>query len=268
MPENKNQLVLGFLLLGLVLVGLSTYFSFFAPKNTPTELLLARVERESGKAYVFRSGFSQRENVDRRTNLYNLDSVETMETGEAILAFESAHKVRLSPNTLVTLERVDDQQDFHVTLIIKRGDVHVDQVGREGDLFIAKNGERISATDYNNSTLSQVAVQPPQPNEAFSNPIPETQGLTEEEINTVMNNHRGSFFKCYTQLLQKEPTAKGNVSLSFTIENNGKLSVAEVTASQLQNDEFKKCLLEVRRRIEFRSFKGSPISTLFPLKFE
>jgi hypothetical protein len=268
MPENKSQLVIGFLLLGLVLVGLSTYFSYFAPKTTSTELLLAHVDRESGKAYVFRSGYTQRETVDRKTNLYNLDSVETLETGEAVLAFESAHKVRMSPNTLVTLERVDDPQGFHVTLILKRGEIHVDSVGREGDLFIAKNGERISAADYNNSTLAQTAVKPPQPNEAFSNPVPENQGLTDEEINSVMNTHRASFFKCYTQLLQTEPTAKGNVSLSFTIENNGKLSVAEVTASQLQNEEFKKCLLEVLRRIEFRTFKGAPISTLFPLKFE
>jgi hypothetical protein len=268
MSENKSQLVIGFLLLGLVLVGLSAYFSYFAPKSAQTELLLGRVERESGKAFVYRSGYTQRENVDRRTNLYNLDSVETQETGEAILSFESAHKIRLSPNTTVTLERVDDAQGFHVVLILKRGDVHVDNVGREGDLFIAKNGERIAASDYNNSTLAQIAVKPPEPNEAFSNPVPENQGLTEDEINTVMNTNRSSFFKCYTQLLQKEPTAKGNVSLSFTIENNGKLSVTEITASQLQNEEFKKCLLEVLRRIEFRSFQGPQISTLFPLKFE
>ncbi len=268
MPENKSQLVIGFLLLGLVLVGLSTYFSYFAPKNTPTEIILAHVDRESGKAFVYRSGYTQRESIDRKTNLYNLDSVETQDTGEAVLSFESAHKVRLSSNTTVTLERVDDAQGFHVVLILKRGDVHVEGSGREGELFIAKNGERVSASDYNSSSLAQTAVKPPQPNEAFSNPVPENQGLTEDEINTVMNTHRASFFKCYTQLLQTEPTAKGNVSLSFTIENNGKLSVAEVTASQLQNENFKKCLLEVLRRIEFRTFQGPQISTLFPLKFE
>ncbi len=268
MSENKNQLVIGFLLLGLVLIGLSTYFSYFAPKDIPTELRLARVDRESGKASVYRNGYTQRENIDRKIDLYNLDSVETQETGEAILSFESTHKVRLSPNTLVTLEKSDDTQNPHVTLIVKRGDVHIDAEGREGELFIAKNGQRISASEYNNSQLSQSPVQPPQPNEAFSNPIPENQGLSEDEINTVMNNNRSQFFKCYTQLLQTEPTAKGNVSLSFTIENNGKLSVAEVTASELKDETFKKCLLEVLRRIEFRSFQGPQISTLFPLKFE
>jgi hypothetical protein len=270
MPDNKNQLVIGFLLLGLVLVGLSTYFSYFAPKEQPTEIRLARVERESGRASVYRSGYTQREPVDRKIDLYNLDSVETQETGEAILAFESSHKIRLSPNTLVTIEKSDDTQNPHVNLLVIRGEVTIEAQGREGELFIGKNGQRIAAAEYNNSQLSQAPVQPPAPNENFPNPggPEEKLGISDDEINTVMNNNRSQFFKCYTQLLQTAPTAKGNVSLSFTIENNGKLSVAEVTASELPDEHFKKCLLEVLRRIEFRSFQGPQISTLFPLKFE
>lgn len=267
MPE-KNQLVLGFLFLGLVLVGLSTYFSFFASEDVIQEIRLARIERETGRVFVLRSGYTQKEKVDRKESLYNLDSVETLESGEAILSFDSAYRIHISNNTLVTLEKIDDQEAFHILLIVKRGEIRVENFGREGELFIAKNGERISATDYNGSQLARVPVEPPQPNQAFSNPIPADQGLAEEEITTVMNNHRTSFFKCYTQLLQQDPTAKGRVSLNFTIENNGKLSVSEVTASELNNEDFKKCLLQVLRRIEFRSFEGPPISTLFPLKFE
>ncbi len=268
MPENKNQLVFGFLFLGLILVGISIYFSFLSPRTPDKEIRLARVDRETGKVFVLRSGYTQKENVEKRESLFNLDSIETLETGEALLSFESAYRVRLFNNAMVTLERIDDQEGFHVILILKRGEIRIENFGREGELFIAKNGDRVSATDYNSSPLSQAPVDPPQPNEAFSNPAPSDQGLSEEEIGTVMSNHRTSFFKCYTQLLQKEPTAKGNVSLSFTIENNGKLSVAEVTASELSNEDFKKCLLEVLRRIEFRSFTGPAISTLFPLKFE
>jgi hypothetical protein len=268
MPENKNQLVYGLLLLGLILVGISTYYSFFTPKPTIKEIRLGRAEHQTGQTFVLRSGYTQKEAVLRKADLYNLDSVETMETGESIIGFESAFRVRLFNNTLVTLEKIEDQQDFHIVLIIKRGEVKVENFGRDGELFIAKNGERISASDYNGSSLSQMAVEPIQPTADFSTAAPANQGLAEEEINTVMTNHRTSFFKCYTQLLQKEPTAKGDVALSFTIENNGKLSVAEVTASQLNNEEFKKCLLEVLKRVEFRAFQGPPISTLFPLKFE
>jgi hypothetical protein len=92
--------------------------------------------------------------------------------------------------------------------------------------------------------------------------------LTEDEISGVMASHRSSFFKCYTQLLQKEPQAKGETTLSFTIDNSGKLMTYDMTSAKLQRPEFKKCLLDVMSRVTFRPFQGQPVSTLFPIKFE
>ncbi len=268
MSENKNQLVYGFLILGIILVGLSIYFSFLHPKSPIKDIRLARLESKSGQTYVLRSGYTQKELVAKKIDLYDLDSIETMDTGEALISFESAFRVRLFNNALVTLEKIEDQKSYHVVLILKRGSLKVENFGREGELFIAKNGERILAADYNGSSLSQAPLEAVDTaKQAITSPA-SSQGLGEDEINTVVTNHRTSFFKCYTQLLQKEPTARGEVALSFTIENTGKLSVAEVSASQLKNEDFKKCLLEVLRRVEFRAFSGPPISTLFPLKFE
>ena len=265
MSESKSQLVFGFLLLGIVLLSLSVYFSFLPPKSPIKDIRLGRVQSLSGKSFVLRSGYTQKESVAKKLDLYSLDSVETMDTGEALISFESAFRVRLLGNALVTVEKIEDQKGFHVVLILKRGSIKVENFGRDGELFIAKNGERVLAADYNGSSLSQAALESVDSSMATPSSI---QGLGEDEINTVITNHRTSFFKCYTQLLQKEPTAKGDVALSFTIENSGKLSVAEVNASQLKNEDFKKCLLEVLRRVEFRAFTGPPISTLFPLKFE
>ena len=266
MPEDKNQLVFGFLLLGIILIGLSVYFSFLHPKSPIKEIRLGRVESQSGQTFVLRSGYTQKELAIKKLDLYSLDSVETMDTGEALISFESAFRVRLFSNALVTVEKIQDQKSFHVVLILKRGSIKVENFGRDGELFIAKNGERVLAADYNGSSLSQAPLEPGEAT-AKAN-LTSIQGLGEDEINTVITNHRTSFFKCYTQLLQREPTAKGDVALSFTIENSGKLSVAEVSASELKNEDFKKCLLEVLRRVEFRAFTGPAISTLFPLKFE
>lgn len=266
---KKNQLVVGLLVAGLILVALSLYFSIFSSRTSSEgEVRLASVTRETGKAFVLRKGFTEKEAVEKRTPLYNLNSIETDETGEALVNFDSGYKLRVFNNALLTLEKVADQDNYHVVAIVKNGVVRVDGFGNEGELYISKNGERLSATDYNGSMLAQTPAVVPTPIDTESTPIPEDQGLSEEEISAGIQKHRTSFFKCYTQLLQKEPTAKGKVSLSFTIENNGKMSVTEVTASELANPDFKKCLLEVLRRVEFRSFKGPAISTLFPLKFE
>jgi hypothetical protein len=116
--------------------------------------------------------------------------------------------------------------------------------------------------------LARAQVTEAEPSPGWTSPVPEGTGLTEKEIQETMNSHRTSFLKCYSGLLQKDAQAKGEATLTFTVENSGKLSAVEVTSSNLQQDDFKKCLIEVMNRVEFRPFDGSPISTLFPLKFE
>ena len=265
---KKNQLVVGLLISGLALIALSLYFSVFDKSDAEGQIRIAQVSRETGKAFVLRKGFTEKEPVIRRVPLYNLNSIETDETGEALVSFDSGYQLRVFNNALLTLEKIDDAESFYVVVIVKNGDVRIDNFGREGQLFISKNGDRISASDYNGSLLARTPTVTPSPVDTMSSPIPDDQGLSEDEIATGIQKYRTSFFKCYTQLLQKEPTSKGKVSLSFTVENNGKMSVTEVTASELPNAEFKKCLIDVLNRVEFRSFKGPAISTLFPLKFE
>lgn len=266
MPDQKNQLVAGFILIGIALIGLSYYFSTRAQTATIAETRLARVEKNSGKVSVLRNGYTQRENIELRASVNNLDSIETTDLGEATLEFDSAYRVKILDNTLVTIEKVDDPDDYHIVLIVKRGDVRVENFGREEALFIAKNGERVSATDYNGSSLSQTPVVAPTPVESMMSS--DSSGLSEEEITSTMNSNRTAFFKCYTQLLQKDPSSKGQVTLSFSIENNGKLSMSEVTSSTINDQDFKSCLISVLQRVEFKSFSGPAISTLFPLKFE
>lgn len=268
--DDKTNLVAGFLIGGLVLIALSIYFSFFSRETTHQGPRLAQVEQQTGKVFVFHSGLTQRELVDKRAPVLNLDSIETMETGEALLHFESAYRVRLLNSALVTLEKESENNKDVIILIVKRGEIKVENWGREGELFITKNGERIAATEYNSSLLAKEPVTSPVSSLNPGESAP--QGLTEEEISTVMASHRPQLFKCYTQLLQVDPNMKGNITLAFTIENSGKLSVAEVAqgqmGSQTINEDFKKCLLEVLKRVEFRPFQGPQISTLFPLKFE
>ncbi len=270
MKDVKLQLVIGFLILGAALLGVSYYFSKKKSNGlSGLEIRLAQVNRETGKVYIFKGGSATRESIDRKTALYSLDSVETSEDGSSMVTTEGGDRVLILGNSLVTIEKADQEESFSTVLILKRGELRIESVSKEGDLAIAKNGERILANDYNGSQLAKAMTQLTAPIDTFSNPLSEENlGLTENEITSIMNSQRNSFFKCYTQLLQKEPTAHGDVSLSFTIENSGKLSVAEVTASSIPNKDFKNCLLEVLNRLEFKPFKGTPISTLFPLKFE
>ncbi len=264
MKDQKNPLALVFLGAGILLFAVSFYLSYRTSTSSEKSSRLARVERETGQVFIVRSGFTQKEKIDKSSNLFNLDSVETNDTGEALLSFESAFRLKVLVDSLVTLEKVEDNKGSHVVLILKKGDIHIENFGREGELFIAKNGERVSALDFDSSTLKAAPLEAPTTPQG---PAPVTQ-LTEEEISGVMASHKSSFFKCYTQLLQKDPQAKGDATLSFTIDNSGKLMVYDMTSAKLPQPEFKKCLIDVMSRVVFRPFQGPPVSTLFPIKFE
>lgn len=267
MTEKKTQLVIAFCAIGILLLSAGLFLVNRGQSSPVGEFRLARVERETGDVFSIRTGYTQREKVLNKAPLYNLDSVETADTGDALISFESAYRVRVMENSLVTLEKVDDQEGYHVVLIVKRGEVKVENFGRDGELLIAKNGERVKAADYNGSQLSLAPAIPPQSVDSFSEPIKE-QGLTSDEISATLSQNKTQFFKCYTQVLQKTPTAKGSVSMSFTIENSGRLSLAEITASEIQDDNFKSCLKEVLKRVQFKAFNGAPIATIVPMQFE
>jgi hypothetical protein len=264
----KNPWIWGFLIVGLICIGLSLFLTTNPNEHLATTPPLAKAQRITGDATITRHGSLKREKLEGHPTLSHLDSVETGDLGEVRLDFESAFRVLLKESTLVTLERIEDQKGFHVVLIVKRGSIQVENLGHEGDLFIAKNGERISANQYHESPLSKVAVENPQTALATTTASVAGATLSEQEIQDVMGSHRTSFLKCYSQLLQKDPNAKGDATLTFTVENNGKVNGVEITSNTLKQDDFKKCLSEVMNRVEFRSFQGPPVSSLFPLKFE
>jgi hypothetical protein len=266
--SRKNLLVWGSLVVGVVLILFSFYLGRTVSVPLSPTLTLARAEPLTGEASVLRHGMTAKETLKRKISLGHFDSIETRDLGEVRLDFETAYRVRVKEHSLITLERVEDQDGFHTVLILKRGQIQVENYGREGDLFIAKNGERISATDYQESPLAQAQVTEAEPSSEWTSPAPEGTGLTEKEVQETMTSHRTSFLKCYSGLLQKDAQAKGQATLTFTVENSGKLKSVEVTSSDFQQEDFKKCLIEVMNRVEFRPFDGSPISTLFPLKFE
>ncbi|MFZ4404287.1 MAG: AgmX/PglI C-terminal domain-containing protein [Pseudobdellovibrionaceae bacterium] len=88
-------------------------------------------------------------------------------------------------------------------------------------------------------------------------------------IENILRGQRPLFFKCYSQLLQKGLSQRGQVSLSFFIEKNGRVKSPSVLSSQIQDVTFQSCLVEVLNRTEFKGFKGNEsLQTIYPLQFE
>ncbi|WP_374029844.1 AgmX/PglI C-terminal domain-containing protein [Bdellovibrio bacteriovorus] len=265
---KNNWLISILIIIGIFSVALSLFIATQTEKQKPGTRPLARLELNLGKVFVLRKNMTQKETLTRRATLFALDSVETSVDGDATMEFDSAYRIRVQENSLITL----DEENDRIVIIIKRGDVQVENFGREGSVYVSRDGIRWSATDYEMNYKKQA---PPEtlpelaPAEGTSTPaVTMAEGLTSEFIQDTLKTHRGSFFKCYTQLLQKTPGIVGQASISFTIERTGKVAQAEIASSSINDASFRKCLIEAIRRVEFKSFSGDPISTVFPLRFE
>lgn len=267
MAKNK-WLIPSLIIFGIFCVALSLLVASETEKQKPGARPLARLESKVGNVFILRKNLTKKEILSRKSSLFALDSVETGPDGDATMEFDSAYRIRIIENSLVT---VDEEAD-RIVLILKRGDVEVENYGREGSVFISRDGVRWGATDYEMSYKKQLQAsslpETTPTTDSTSSPGKAYEGLSAELIQDTLKTQRASFFKCYTQLLQRTPGVVGQASLSFTIEVTGKISQAEVASSSINDADFKKCLLEAIRRVEFKTFAGEPVSTMFPLKFE
>lgn len=269
---KNNKLILSLVGIGLLSLALSLFISTQTEKTNPNVQSIARAQLNLGKAFVLRKNLTRKEILTRRTSIFPQDSVETGADGDATLEFDSGDRLHMQENTLVTIDSENDR----TVVIIKRGDLQVEAEGREGFVFISREGQRWSPADYESKYRKQQQATsetlPDGAPAAAENMGPGTStpgtGLSQEFIQDVLRTHRPAFFRCYTQLLQKTPGTVGQVSVSFTIERTGKVSSADLASSTFADAQFKKCIVEAIRRVEFKSFNGDPISTVFPLKFE
>lgn len=249
-----------FILLGLGLICWA-FFYFLSFRTDPIikSTDLAVIESFIGDVYILRLQPFGREKVQGRIWLKKSETIETMAGSDSILEFPSNYRVKIAPESRLSLDLWNDRP----RVVIQRGDVSIENYGRDGDLYFSKDGQVFNATDYGLFKEKQLIATDKSSEPSLSSPR-----LHQKMIEDVLKNSRSSFYKCYSQLLQKNPGLVGQASLAFVILPTGKVQQPEVSNSSLSDPQFKKCLIAVLERVEFPSFSGAAINTIFPLKFE
>lgn len=240
---------------------------------------VARVESVNGPALLERK--TVRESLRERSLIQKLDLIETAADAEVLLSFANGEEVRLLENSLALL----DMESGRPLIILKSGDLWVEKAKDGSDsVMVSRQGVRRSLNEDFQARMSPHA----RPEEQEAIPTPEQvsgevrprdlraaegtptrlESLTASYIQDTLRNQRNLFFKCYTQLLQRSPGVHGEAAVAFTIEKNGRVHQAEVSSSTLQDPQFKSCLTDAMKRVEFKSFAGDPVSALFPIRFE
>ena len=250
-----------FIVIGVILTAFGVGWIFSQQNVDITTTPLGRVELASGKAFLRNSIASVKTPILTTNKLQNLDEIETLPNSQVVLSFPSAYRLRVFPDSLLV---VDQQKEF-LQVIIKRGDVVVENFGEDGLLFITKDGVRMSATDYQLDTKKSFVIPDIPPTTAPNKDLPPPQI---QDIDQIIQKNKPLFQRCYNQLIQAQPQQKGDVVLSLTIASSGKITDRQIVKNFSEDGAFKTCLFEVVQRLQFSPFSGEPLTTMVPLQFE
>lgn len=259
---KNTYLIFIFLFFGLSLIAGFIYFSQKPISQLSSGHLYAQIIDTVGSSQLFRKNARQPITLQTHNAIYYLDTIQTTSNAIVTLEFPSAHRIRILENSTITIDGKPDR----VILIIKKGDIQVDNFGSENGLWIQKQTLEVSATDYELSFKNKNSL-PNIENEVSKNTT-DNSPLTEEYIQNTLKAYRNHFYKCYNILLEKTPGIKGESTISFKIDNAGKIKNITYTRNTFKDIPFQKCLEDALTRIPFRSYTGNTISTLLPLKFE
>jgi hypothetical protein len=91
-------------------------------------------------------------------------------------------------------------------------------------------------------------------------------GLSAEQIRRVVFAHKGALQACYEIEAQKDPTLKGGVTVSWTIDPSGAVTSAGLAGSSIHNARVEGCVLRQVKNWHFPSSDGVSQST-FPFSF-
>lgn len=257
--KMKPWLIPALIGVGILLILISVFGTKSSDRSAVTENDLAFLNEKTGIVYV--QNYEMPEPIILKSNfaLHAKDSVRTENQSDALVQFSNEGQFRLAENTEVLL---DLQNTNEPVVIVKTGDISIERFGRAPSFWVRKDGQSLTAVDF---ALSDKKNAP-----KLKDPLPTKQetALTQTDIEVVMNAKKTDFFKCYGQTLQKDPQARGQVLIGFKIEKNGQTAKIEISKSDIADNSFKTCLLEVVARTQFKNFSGEPIHTIFPLKFE
>lgn len=290
--HNRTSVIL--LVVALLVLG----GSFFWPniwQSIQNKNSLAIVTQIRGQAEKISIHNSAPELIKKNSVIQSLETLVVGSNSDLTVHFQEGAEVKLFPGSLVNFSGKPKNPQIN----IKKGKLEVVSISSQEKLWISQNGKTTKAQNYKavestdealdiNPLLNQTEVQtdinnlssiegggtvPENITSAIANIKKEPLQKDEQTqirlmISDRLARQKTRIYRCYSQLLQKKPDAKGKLAVHFTVNNLGKVEEAEMASTQFAEDSFHKCLIEVVKRTSFLPFKGNTIATLVPLKFE
>lgn len=294
--KSHNRASLLLLTLALFILGTS----FFWPRlwqitqNKNAVATVTQIRGQAEKVSIHKSG---PEIIKKNSIIQNLETLIVGSNSDVIVKFQEGAEIKILPGSLIHFSGKPKNPQMN----IKKGKLEIVSLSTNDKLWISENGRTLKAQNYKNTTtqdqtleinpeLTQGEIQTD--SNAFNSiegggiggkiaeatqemgHLTPPPGKNDEQnqirlmISDRLARQKTRIYRCYSQLIQKKPEAKGKLAVHFTVNNLGKVEDAEMTSSQFSDENFHKCLIEVVKRTDFLPFNGNTMATLLPLKFE
>lgn len=94
-------------------------------------------------------------------------------------------------------------------------------------------------------------------------------GLDKDIVRRIVRAHINEVRYCYTQALVKNPKANGMLTLTWTINADGKVSKAKVKSNKIKARGLGECVRRAITRWKFpKPTTGEPMTVVYPFSFE
>lgn len=258
---KKQFIIPALFFTGILSIFISVYLDQDNGEFEVGSLIKAKVEYHLGKVQILRRGVNKSEAIRKSQWLYEKDQLMTANDGDVSIVFDNGYQIRPLPQSQLHFQSLNGVLE----VVIHKGEIQIEEHG-QGKTYIVQSGHRQSIEDYQEEILKKLnqPEESQQPKKVALN----KKSLEPEHIQNVLKTHRTSFFRCYASLQQRRPGLTGEANLSFAINPSGNVASPEVALSTISDKKFQSCLIQVIERIQFPSFEGDQISTVFPLKFK
>jgi hypothetical protein len=299
MQENKSSQSWFFLVIGISLLAIAYFWPRIFAKMKQPNVLATVISTKGTTEWISRQALANK--VPQKSSLVKFnESLATGSDGEMVLRFKRGAEIRLLPSSFVTLIRKANS----TLLTLRKGEIEIIKEGEGNSLLISQNGQDRPLREYESPTnqaelwIDPQSIDTVKSVEAAPIPIqttlegspsaltsnyepakdrlsPVTEQQTKDfqaQIRTMISDRVGRqknhLFRCYSILIQTKKSAQGKIDLHFTVNNSGKVEDPMIVKTDIQDQKFEKCLLQVIKRTDFKSFQGQKISTYLPLRFE
>ncbi len=257
---NKSWIVPGLIILGAFLVIMSIWGPQGGFLPSRKEAPLAYLAEKTGQVTLANNQMPAPVPAKLNLSFYARDILRTEANADALIQWANEGQFRVSEKSEVLIDTLENGQPL---VVVRSGEIVVEKFGRSPSFWVRKEGQLLSAVDFALADRKNL--------DKLKEPIPEKDNksqITQFEIESVLNAKKSDFFKCYGQALQKNAAARGQVLISFTIEKQGQTTQIEISKSEINDNNFNSCVMEVVGRTQFKSFSGPAVTTVFPMRFE